>query len=196
MSEVICACGEGWYDDEEYSSCYNCYLERRSTYISCIFCGRWHSPKYDTCYTCRNSSPGRDEAGRNLRVDILLRDDFTCQNHGCHSQTHPQVDHIEPCAKGGTAVPWNLQVLCRACNQDKNAEYDWRWEQRRIRLMHLYFTFGWSGLDHNERDLLRAEAREYGNEFVWHTHYHDDRAAGPDEGLAWAYEIADKDPTR
>jgi 5-methylcytosine-specific restriction endonuclease McrA len=164
-----CSCGRDWYDPTEYSSCYECYLERRELYVSCIWCGRWHSPKYNTCYRCRTESPERDEAGRDLRVDILIRDEFMCQN--CGSGDQPQVDHIEPCAKGGLALPWNLQVLCRDCNKAKGAEYDWRWEQRAIRLMHLYFTFGWRFLDDQHRAKLVEHARAYGDEFTWHTHY-------------------------
>jgi 5-methylcytosine-specific restriction endonuclease McrA len=170
-----CECGRDWYDPEEYSSCYECYLERRANYISCIWCGRWHSPRFNTCFQCRTESPERDNAGRDLRLDILIRDGFLCQN--CGSADQPQVDHIEPCAKGGSAVPWNLQVLCRECNKLKGANYDWRWEQRRLRLMHLYFTFGWPLLDSEQRAQLVEDADdymyEYCDEFAWHAHYQE-----------------------
>jgi 5-methylcytosine-specific restriction endonuclease McrA len=165
-----CRCGRGSYDANEHRTCYTCYLERRESYVNCIWCGQWHSPEYGTCFQCRGIA-GRDEAGRNLKLDILIRDEFTCQNRGCGSHDDLQVDHIEPCVKGGTAMPWNLQALCRSCNKTKGAEYDWRWEQRRIDLMHLYFTFGWSLLDDDQRDELRADAGEHGDEFAWHAHY-------------------------
>lgn len=164
-----CDCGRGRFDASQYHSCYTCYLERRESYLNCIFCGRWHSPEYATCYKCR-LIPQRDEAGRNLRLDILLRDEFTCQNCGSCGGVL-QVDHIEPCARGGSANPWNLQVLCNQCNRIKGAEYDWRWMQRRFRLMHLYFTFGWRLLDQDERQDLVADAYEYRSEFSWHAHY-------------------------
>jgi 5-methylcytosine-specific restriction endonuclease McrA len=163
-----CDCGRDWYDPTEYSSCYECYLERRENYLSCIFCGRWHSPRYDTCYQCRIESPERENAGRDLRLDILIRDGFLCQQ--CGSGDQPQVDHIEPCAQGGSAVPWNLRVLCRDSNQVKGALYDWRWEQRRFRLMHLYLTFGWSLLSEEQRDKLVEEAELDPDEFGWHAH--------------------------
>jgi 5-methylcytosine-specific restriction endonuclease McrA len=166
-----CDCGRGYFDPDEYRSCYTCYLERRECYMSCIWCGRWHSPKYNTCFQCRAESPERDEAARDLRLDILIRDDFTCQN--CGSRDEPQVDHIEPCAKGGSAVPWNLQVLCRECNKLKGANYDWRWEQRRFRLMHLYFTFGWSLLSDEQHTWLVDDAAWHPNEFAWHAHYQE-----------------------
>lgn len=164
----LCDCERGHFDPDEYQTCYTCYLERRAEYVECIFCERWHSPRYDTCYRCRRVAD-RDEAGRNLKYDILIRDGFTCQNCGSRDSLH--VDHIEPCVKGGTAVPWNLQALCSSCNRDKGSDYDWRWEQRRFTLMHLYFTFGWKFLNDGERDLLVADARECGDEFVWHARF-------------------------
>lgn len=172
----LCDCGEGYFDPSEYRTCYSCFQERRESYLTCIWCGRWHSPRYSTCYRCR-ITPGRDEAGRNLRMDILLRDEFACQT--CGSQHDPQVDHIEPCAKGGAAVPWNLQVLCRECNKTKGADYDWRWELRRFRLMHLYFTFGWRMLDAAEREQLILDAKAHGDEFAWHTRYLGTEAPRP-----------------
>lgn len=171
--QAECRCGRGYYNAAKYHSCYTCFLERRESYLSCIWCGRWHSPEYATCYTCRHIE-GRDEAGRNLRLDIIIRDDFACQN--CGARERIEVDHIEPCAQGGTATPWNLQALCHDCNKTKGSEYDWRWEARRIRLMHLYFTYGWSLLSDEQRQQLRSDAdvhaEEYGgDEFVWHARY-------------------------
>ncbi len=185
-----CDCGRGCFDPDEYSSCYECYRERRESYVSCIWCGRWHSPKYNTCFQCRSESPERDEAGRNLRLDILIRDGFMCQN--CGSADQPQVDHIEPCAKGGTAVPWNLQVLCRECNRVKGALYDWRWEQRRFRLMHLYFTFGWSSLDAEQRAWLVDDAAWHPNEFTRHAH-HQELTGTITPTPQWAIDLAEAD---
>lgn len=68
-------------------------------------------------------------------------------------------------------MPWNLQVLCAECNRRKGAGYDWRWEERRFRLMHLYFTFGWRYLDNEDRAKLVADARENHEEFSWHSRY-------------------------
>jgi hypothetical protein len=48
----LCACGENYYDPEQYGSCYACYLDRHADYVECIFCARWHSPAYPTCYSC------------------------------------------------------------------------------------------------------------------------------------------------
>lgn len=114
---VPCDCERGDYDDEKYSTCYDCYRDRRDYYVDCIYCDKWHDPRYPTCYSCRQT-PGRDEAGRDLRLMILARDQFTCRECG-DGEGHMQVDHIKPCAEGGTADPWNLQTLCGPCNREK-----------------------------------------------------------------------------
>jgi 5-methylcytosine-specific restriction endonuclease McrA len=181
-----CDCGRGTYNPNQYRTCYTCYLERRESYESCILCGNWHSPRFAVCFQCRSSY--REEAGRNLRIDIMIRDKFTCQN--CGAMDNLQVDHIEPCAQGGTANPWNLQVLCRQCNHDKGSEYDWHWEERRIDLMHLYFTFGWSMLNDDERSELVLDAKDFEREgwdkFSWHTHYQPQPPTPQ-----WAIDMAD-----
>ncbi|MGA5543511.1 HNH endonuclease [Mycobacterium sp. NPDC051198] len=173
---VRCCCGRGYYDPETYNCCYSCYVDRRSRLIRCILCGRRHSPEYNTCYTCR-SIPGRDEAATNLRIDILLRDDCRCRI--CGSTAQPEVDHIKPCAKGGTAVPWNLQILCHTCNHNKGVS--WKLgrgaDQARITLIHLYLTFGWHWLTEPERDQLITDAHEISDkgwrptEFIHHSRY-------------------------
>lgn len=193
---VECDCGRGHYDPNEYTSCFECYMERREDYLECIFCGRWHSPKYGTCFRCRQISPGRDEAGRNLRLDILIRDNFTCSNTRCGSREQPEVDHIKPCFEGGAAAVWNLQVLCRQCNQRKGR--DWypgsEWDERRVRQMHLYFTFGWSLLDEEQQCALVADAAIYGDEFTWHTNWQRTASAAGfchPEPPEWAIRLAD-----
>ncbi len=77
-----CFCGRGRYKTCRHTSCYDCYLDRRSEYVSCIFCGNWHSPDFDTCFKCRPLSRGRDDAARALRQLILWRDDFKCRYCG------------------------------------------------------------------------------------------------------------------
>lgn len=185
-----CDCGRGQFNPEEYSTCYECFLERRSEYVECIWCGRWHSPRFSSCFQCRQT-PGRDEAARDLRLDILLRDGFTCQNCGV-IEGSMQVDHIEPCAKGGLAVPWNLQVLCAGCNRDKGTQYDWRWEDRHIRLMHLYMSFGWGMLDDAERDQLVKDAKAHDSIFASHIHYQERVGVLPSIPQ-WALDMADDD---
>lgn len=187
-----CRCGRGWFDPSEYNTCYTCCLERRESYVACIFCGRWHSPLYNTCYRCRASAPQHDRAGRDLRLDILIRDDFACRD--CGSRQQPEIDHIKPCLEGGKATPWNLQVLCHDCNQVKGrtSGYGCGWDVTRVELMHLYFTFGWPMLDDEQRKALVADAHAYGDEFTRHTYF-----AGPKPELpaAWLAEADSYYPT-
>lgn len=180
-----CNCGRGEYDPGKYHTCYECYRERRAQYIDCIFCGRWHSPKYATCYKCRDL-PYRDEAARNLRYDILIRDGFCCR--ACGSYEQPEVDHIKPCAKAGEATPWNLQVLCHDCNQDKGSDWDEkRWEPTRIELMRLYLTYGWRFLEADQQTRLVEESMKYG---VLRQYAH---VSAPRDLPEWVLAIADSD---
>lgn len=224
-----CHCGRGDYCTRTYTSCYDCFLDRRSHYSTCITCGqRWHSPEYDTCYQCRPS--GRDEAAANLRLEILARDQFACRYCGAAEgdmQTDPRlvraacppwcftehrhrfrctdlcrkrhrhrtaddpgtcpdgcqaphvhltrdddgirpvrlhIDHIQPCAEGGNADPWNLQVLCGVCNIAKGR--DWlpgsrHWHARR-QIMAAYLTYLRPYLSSEQAGCLDADAEADG----------------------------------
>lgn len=57
-----------------------------------------------------------------LRTEIMLRDNFTCQNCGKYmpDEVGLQIDHIKPISKGGKTVASNLQVLCSRCNGSKS----------------------------------------------------------------------------
>jgi hypothetical protein len=128
--------------------------------VSCIYCGSKHSIDYATCFKCRQIS-GRDEAGRNLRLDIIIRDNFTCNDCGSHDGL--QVDHIMPCVEFGQAKPWNLQVLCGQCNRLKGTNWYFgsKWDNKRVYLMHLYLTFGWSFLNSEEQEQLIIDTEDY-----------------------------------
>jgi 5-methylcytosine-specific restriction endonuclease McrA len=171
----ICDCEyRGKYEDEDYSSCYQCYLDRRDEFDSCIWCGKWHSPRYHTCYTCRTVHH-REDAGQALKLAILMRDDFQCQRLGCESRDQPEIDHVFPCFEGGTADVWNLQVLCHACNKAKGRTWYYgssHWD-RRVALMHLYFTYYWDWLDDEERKRLAddADRPDYQGQFLGRSRY-------------------------
>jgi 5-methylcytosine-specific restriction endonuclease McrA len=180
--DALCECGDGYYDSEQYTSCYDCYLERRADYVTCkrckvrwhspkytrcwhcssdggiecIFCGRRHNPKYHTCFKCR---PERENAGESLRLIILGRDKYTCRY--CGSREDLQVDHVKPCSAGGNARPWNLQTLCGECNREKGNTWPGPYEQTRGVLLRAYFTHLRSWLDDEERAALRAEVEEW-----------------------------------
>lgn len=64
--------------------------------------------------------PSRPKVPAEIRIQILERDSYTCQQ--CGSTDEPQVDHIYPLSRGGAlADPENLQVLCGPCNRRKSA---------------------------------------------------------------------------
>lgn len=157
---VLCGCERGeYYDPDKYRTCYLCFRDRAEHYRECIFCGRWHAYQYDTCFKCR-TIPRRDEAGRHLRMDIMIRDDATCQECGLRD-TFMQVDHIKPCKRGGRADPWNLQILCIKCNQEKGGQWKLisHYGEARIELMHIYFTTMWSYLTDEQKNQLKDDAR-------------------------------------
>lgn len=63
----------------------------------------------------RNISP-------KMRAFVLERDGFKCRRCGAGpNDARLVVDHVVPVAKGGTAEPKNLQVLCDPCNAGKGA---------------------------------------------------------------------------
>jgi len=84
-----CACGRESYCAERHSSCYQCFLDRRADFVNCIYCDRWHSPDFDTCFQCRPQ--GRDEAAVELKRVILTRDGFRCRYCGA-AEGELQVD--------------------------------------------------------------------------------------------------------
>lgn len=180
-----CQCGINTYDSQKHSSCYQCFVDRSDHYLVCIYCTRWHSPGYAMCYTCRKDHPGRDDAAKDLRVDILMRDGYACQK--CGSIELLQVDHIKPCYEDGTADPWNLHVLCRSCNIQKGKTWNTYWMEYRIKLMRLYLTFGWALLETGEQIELKNQSSKH-IELVNYSHANDERREPPQ----WAIEMADK----
>lgn len=52
---------------------------------------------------------------------ILVRQKYKCAECGksVRKRTSRHVDHIMPIKLGGTNWPWNLQILCSTCNQEK-----------------------------------------------------------------------------
>jgi 5-methylcytosine-specific restriction endonuclease McrA len=56
-----------------------------------------------------------------LRVNVFLRDDFTCQYCGRKApNVELQIDHKYPKSKGGLDEIKNYQTLCRECNVGKS----------------------------------------------------------------------------
>lgn len=63
---------------------------------------------------------------RELRGNILKRDNYTCQQCGVSLTDEPhlllEVDHIIPVSKGGITRADNLRTLCWRCNRSKGAK--------------------------------------------------------------------------
>lgn len=59
---------------------------------------------------------------KNLREEIMKRDNYTCQICGKYmpDEVGLHIDHIIPVSKGGKTVKSNLQVLCSKCNGSKS----------------------------------------------------------------------------
>jgi len=116
------------------------------TAVNCAECGIAYTPLYgnkrrvycsDECSKRRGRRIGkalrraRKRGGKYESVDplmILERDNWKCQScgiktpkglRGTWEDNAPEVDHIIPLAAGGWHVNYNLQCLCRKCNQEK-----------------------------------------------------------------------------
>jgi 5-methylcytosine-specific restriction endonuclease McrA len=81
----------------------------------CLRCGRLGAGSY-----CRaHARPlGSTHAWRTLRVRVLARDRWTCQECGAPAS---DVDHVLPRAYGGPDTAPNLLALCARCNRGKRA---------------------------------------------------------------------------
>ncbi|MFC3982291.1 HNH endonuclease [Streptosporangium jomthongense] len=69
-------------------------------------------------------SNGGSQAWKELRLEILIRDGYTCQHCGIGVQEgdgSAHLDHIIPRVEGGSTTPDNLRILCRTCNTTKGA---------------------------------------------------------------------------
>ena len=69
-----------------------------------------------------NSNKQRKLMTKELRDEITLRDNFTCQKCGKYMPDGVglHIDHIVPISRGGKSVASNLQVLCSKCNGSKS----------------------------------------------------------------------------
>ena len=76
---------------------------------------KWHDGSKTT------AERGYGYAWKKLRLLILQRDAYLCQECYRHKKLTPatDVDHIKPKSAGGTDDPDNLQSLCRSCHDIK-----------------------------------------------------------------------------
>lgn len=74
-----------------------------------------------SAHTTPESEP-KLAVSRSLRLQILRRDNHTCQSCGAKApDVALEVDHVLPVALGGSDEPSNLRTLCEACNSGKAA---------------------------------------------------------------------------
>lgn len=90
------------------------YLEKRYKALKNI--------GFETTLKQYNSKAQRQLMTKELRKQIMERDNYTCQNCGKYmpDEVGLHIDHIKPISKGGKSVPSNLQVLCSKCNGKKS----------------------------------------------------------------------------
>ena len=71
-----------------------------------------------------HSKTQRNLMTKELRTQIAMRDNYTCQICGKYMPDGVglHIDHIIPVSKGGKSVPSNLQVLCSKCNGHKSSK--------------------------------------------------------------------------
>lgn len=97
----------------DYAVSFN-YLANRNRMLSSI--------NYESTIADYNSKQQRKLLTKDLRRQIMERDDYTCQYCGKYmpDEIGLHIDHIIPIAKGGKTVASNLQVLCSKCNGYKS----------------------------------------------------------------------------
>lgn len=68
-----------------------------------------------------NKTHLRNSLSGNIRQNVLMRDNYTCQICGATVKDGAklEIDHVIPFSKGGTNDENNLQVLCQQCNREK-----------------------------------------------------------------------------
>jgi len=69
----------------------------------------------------RKSRIGRHKVPDDIRYEVYLRDDYTCQY--CGSKPDPSdltIDHLVPLSRGGLDEVVNYVTCCRQCNQRKS----------------------------------------------------------------------------
>jgi hypothetical protein len=57
--------------------------------------------------------------------------------------------------------------------------------------MHMYFTFGWSLLDDDERTQLVSDAGIYSDEFTWHARFRLNRTSARSGGSYGMSELSE-----
>lgn len=152
-----CKCGRVFKPGERaYRTCFICsQMQNSAGRPSCAICGRRHSTSFGSCFLCK--SYGLEDQAIHIRSVTSRRDAFTCAMCG-GTEGAMEVDHILPVGPlGGSAQPWNVQVLCTLCQIQKGKRYGPLDELARLELMLLYDTHLSQFLFADEQDALRRD---------------------------------------
>jgi hypothetical protein len=70
-------------------------------------------------------------------AELLIKQGYRCAGHDCNASLRDgyHEDHITPLARKGTNWIWNIQLLCRPCNQSKHARDPIEWARMHGRLL-------------------------------------------------------------
>lgn len=97
----------------------------------CFDCGKLISARYKRCdkhlleAKAGSRAAKRPPIPRPMRLAVLIRDNYTCQNCGLQvadeiaARGVLQMDHIVSHVSGGPTVAENLQTMCAKCNRKK-----------------------------------------------------------------------------
>lgn len=79
---------------------------------------------YNVTYNNFNKNDQRKAMTKELREQIKIRDNYTCQICGKHmpDEVGLHIDHIVAIKNGGKSIPENLRVLCSKCNGSKGGK--------------------------------------------------------------------------
>jgi 5-methylcytosine-specific restriction endonuclease McrA len=108
------------------------------------------------------------------RTDCALTHTHRIKDDDGLRHTQLQVDHIVPCAHGGRAVEWNLQVLCSVCNIAKGAFWHpgCRHDRARTALCRRYFMVAPSYFNEEDRTEFMEEVVAYRATRTWDPQQH------------------------
>lgn len=81
----------------------------------------WDGKKLAQCFSKYIRKHRRGDISKSLRIDILNRDNYTCQTCGAKApEVRLHIDHKTPRSKGGLSTESNLWVMCEDCNLGKS----------------------------------------------------------------------------
>jgi len=111
--------------------CDSCAIILSGPKKPCFDCGKLIPARYKRCdkhileAKAGSRAAKRPPVPRWMRLAVLIRDDYTCQNCGLQvadeisARGVLQMDHKVSHVSGGSTVVENLQTMCATCNRQK-----------------------------------------------------------------------------